>query len=302
MKRKAVALLIIFIALIPLSFMVTTFFTKIFIETKLTSRYVGGMRAFWTAEAGVARAQSEMRTCALGGNCTYTGIIIYNRDTYVYNAAIAPLGGRYYRINSTGSAQENSRQISAVVQVRDADPGRFENGIETQGDIDISGNARINPAGSAKSFSVLNFEELFGFTKDEVKTFADTIYVDPPNNVLPCDGIIWVEVNDTNQFRITEHNWRGSGILIINGDTAIDVDATITGGTFDGIIYIIGELEIPAGNPVLSGTVLVEDEATDITKLRGNLKINYDPDKIENALNLLRFIAPHKVAWWEPEH
>ena len=299
MNKKAIALLTIFLILVPLSLLVMGFFSKNMTEAKLIRKYIGGIRSFWAAEAGVAETIKNLRSCVYEGECTVAGAIVYENNTYQYNTTITHLDGKYYRIDSTGAGIESTKKVATVIQLREVYPSKFENAIETQGDIETSGSACINPEGSAKPFSALDFEKLFGVAKEEVKMHADYQYVNPPNNVQPCDGITWVELSEDNQFRITDHNWRGKGILVIDGDAVIDVDATITGGKFDGIIYITGELEIPAGNPVLSGTVLVEDSVTDVTKLLGNLEINYDPAKIEEALNLLSFISPHRVAWWE---
>ncbi len=298
-EHKGLALLIVCAAIIPFALMTAAFFSRNVVQASLTARSIESIRAFWAAEEGAARAEKSIRACALDDICTVSGTVIYDTDQYQYNAVITDENELYYRIDSTGTGRGEISQISSIIKLRDVDPGKFEHGIETQGDIQMSGSAQINPAGSAQPFSTLDFEDLFGFTKEEIRTFADNRYLDPPNNVVPCDGITWVDVQGANKFRITNSAWHGSGILIINGDMAIDVDATITGGKFDGIIYITGELEIPAGNPVLSGTVLVEDAVTDITKLLGNLTINYDQDKINDALDLLRFLAPHNIAWWE---
>ncbi|MCD6583900.1 MAG: hypothetical protein J7K71_04375, partial [Candidatus Omnitrophica bacterium] len=227
------------------------------------------------------------------GDCQVSGTIDYENESYSYSATISVLDSLNYRVDSSGSLGQITKNISVVVRLRDIDANNFPYAIESQGAIEVKGSAQITPSDSKKENSDLDFESLFGFTKDELKSYATYYYQDPPNNVEPVEDITWVELSEGREFRITSNNWEGSGILIINGD------AKITGGEFEGIIYVIGELKVPAGNPTVEGTILVEGDPSETTSLRGNFELDYDAEAIDEALNNLRYVAPQTVAWWQ---
>ena len=291
--RKAIALIFSLLVMAVLFIIGQSFFTQTLNGSNLVKRYVTSLRAFWAAESGISKGIEKLKECAQSGDCQVSGTIDYENESYSYFATISVLDSLNYRVDSSGSLGQITKNISAVVRLRDIDANNFPYAIESQGAIEVKGSAQITPSDSKKENSDLDFESLFGFTKDELKSYAIYYYQDPPNNVEPVEDITWVELSEGREFRITSNNWEGSGILIINGD------AKITGGEFEGIIYVIGELKVPAGNPTVEGTILVEGDPSETTSLRGNFELDYDTEAIDEALNNLRYVAPQTVAWWQ---
>ncbi len=308
------ALLFVFVTIVPFSLMVSGFFRRNMDETKLVWRYTGQVRSFWAAEAGLNVGTQQLRDCVLNSECTANGNISYDDDAdYDYSVTISHLDGSFYQIDALGTGSQLTQALSMVRQLRDVDPGKFQNPIEAQGDIVIIGSAEVHN-GDPNPFATLDFEDLFGIAIDDIQPW-DHHYVDPPNNPseddYPIEGITYIE--DSGRLKISTNSWEGSGVLVVDGDVQI------TGGTFDGIMIVRGEFQIAgnaeingivyvqgefvrgqgSGNPDLYGTVLVECPVTTDTELRGNIDITYDPDKINAALALLRFVSPRNAAWWE---
>lgn len=290
MDKKGIALVFSLLLVLVFSILLIAFFFKTMTECNLSNRHVALTRAFWLAEAGIAEG-----IVALPNN-TYGCI----GDTdHCYSVSTSQISSLYYQIDSTGSVDLPSgaivsRTLSAVAMTQEVDPSKFKFAIETTVDLIIKGSVDINPDGSAKEFSDLNFPDLFGHSKEDIRSYADNLYSDPDNNILPCTGITWVDVSEGEEFMITSSTWQGSGILVVAGD------AQITGGLFDGIIYVIGELRI-SGNPIINGSILAESDTEVVvdTTLTGNPTLNYDPDAISNAMDLLKFISPEIVSWRE---
>ena len=102
--------------------------------------------------------------------------------------------------------------------------------------------------------------------------YPDTYYTTSFSND-PAEGITWIEPNATDP-QITQAGWTGSGLLIVEDNLKI------TGGTFDGVIWVVGTLDI-SGNPVINGSIFVECEATIETTVTGNPTITFDSEAIE---------------------
>jgi len=210
--RKAIALIFSLLVMAVLFIIGQSFFTQTLNGSNLVKRYVTSLRAFWAAESGISKGIEKLKECAQSGDCQVSGTIDYENESYSYFATISVLDSLNYRVDSSGSLGQITKNISAVVRLRDIDANNFPYAIESQG---------------------------------------------------------------------------------INGD------AKITGGEFEGIIYVIGELKVPAGNPTVEGTILVEGDPSETTSLRGNFELDYDIEAIDEALNNLRYVAPQTVAWWQ---
>lgn len=288
MNKRGIALIFSLLVVVVLSILSVSFFFKTITENNLVKRYVNSTRAFWLAEAGIAEAIYNMPNDTSGsiGSSNYT----YSTDTFL-------LSGEYYQIDSTGSVQLPTgdtlmRSVSVVVRTSPVDPNKFQHAIRTTVELDVRGNVDIN--GPTEEFANIIFSDLFDHTKEDVKSFASNYYLDPPVDVTPVSGLTWVDLSAGQELRISSDTWQGSGILIVNGD------AQITGGTFNGILYIIGRLRM-SGNPTINGTILAESdtEIVEDTTVTGNVTINYDFDAIANALNILQFIIPEITSWRE---
>lgn len=294
MGKRGIALIMAMLVIVVLSIMSALFFSKAMNENKLVNRFVHSTRALWLAEAGVAQAVKD-----LPNNVPVTPL---GDSNHTFSAQTSQLTDPvYYQINSTGSViLPNvgiiSRFIEAIVRTDPVDRNNFQHAIRTTSDLIIKGSVDIN--GPQEKFASLNFADLFEHTKEDIRSFATHLYTNPAVNVTPVDGITWIDLvppeedEEPPEFKISSDTWSGSGILVVAGD------AQITGGTFNGIIYVIGKLRM-SGNPVINGAVLVESETEIDTTLTGNVTINYDSSAIATVLTPLQFIAPVIVSWRE---
>ncbi|NQV17390.1 MAG: hypothetical protein HQ534_02435 [Armatimonadetes bacterium] len=166
--------------------------------------------------------------------------------------------------------------------------------ISTSGTITISGSAEVN--GDIVENFCPAFEDIFGADKDFVKSNANNYYVDPANNVTPIENVTWVEFVSQTGFHITDNNYEGSGILIVNGDFIM------TGGTFNGIIWVIGNLTV-SGNPTINGAIFVEsdievEEGSEVT-FQGNCEINFTEGAVDDAMLTLPTALAFKILKWQ---
>ncbi|MCM8795184.1 MAG: hypothetical protein NC928_00615 [Candidatus Omnitrophica bacterium] len=290
--KRGVVLIFTLLVSIVLYILLGSFFLKSINENNLVRRYVNSVRAFWLAEAGIAEAKRNMPnsipSTALG------------TENYTYNATTSHLQGEYYQVVSTGSVMLErlpkpeviTRSLTAILKTNPVNPDNFQHAIRTTVDLVVKGNVRIN--GPYEENASFNFPSLFNYSKEDLKSSATHLYSDPPNNVTPVEGITWVDISPGGELRIASNTWAGSGILVVNGDMQI------TGGTFNGIIYVIGKLRM-SGNPIINGSILVESdtELVEDTTLTGKVTINYDSDAIANVLDPLKFISPEIVSWCE---
>ncbi len=206
-----------------------------------------------------------------------------------------PIAGstNYYTIISTGTVThpygtQVSRKVTATVKTGAKDASKFKYGIETTGALKTSGGIDIVPADSWKQNSTLDFSDLFGVTKAQMQAGATHSYTDS-NFGAPIDGITWVEA--PLGFTIGNLPY-SSGVLVINGDVHFSGNLV-----FDGIIYVIGKLTM-TGTITANGGVLAESGA-ELTKLSGNVTINYDVDKITAALDPVASLTKQIVSWRE---
>ena len=162
--------------------------------------------------------------------------------------------------------------------------------ILAAGDIVVTGNAEIT--GEVIEQAIIDFEEIFGITKAAMRDSADYYYLDPPNNVQPVAGITWVDLSAGQSLRMTVPAWYGSGILIANGD------CDITGGVFEGILYVVGSLYI-RGNDFAGGMIFVECDADIITEIAGTAIISYDADIVEQYLENPPTRNVFKIIYWD---
>jgi len=233
---------------------------------------VQSTQAFWIAEGGLGMAISYLP------NMPETNPFSGTLGNGEYDVTITPVDGYSNRwtIESVGSVDTATRRIRAIVVVRQD----ITTAVTVSGGLEVKGSAEVN--GDVKENTTPCFIDVFGMTKEEMQDSATHIYTNPPNNKMPVEKITWVNDSD---FRITEDGWVGSGILIVNGDLKI------TGGTFDGIIWVIGKLNI-SGNPVIDGSIFVEGEVTVDTTITGTADISLNQSAIDEAFrNLSTFLS-----------
>ncbi|MFH1457912.1 MAG: pilus assembly PilX N-terminal domain-containing protein [Candidatus Omnitrophota bacterium] len=287
-KRRGIVLVFALMVMLVLSILLTSFYFQSANEGKLAMVYENSTRAFWLAEAGMAQALSTF-----SGPTSFSGFI--DDANHAYNVQVSFLSGIYYTIVSTGTVTSpatgtTNRAISATVRTGVIDPTKFKYGIETTTDLIIKGSVDINPSGSWKEYSTLDFADLFGITKAEMKDNATHVYASDTFDGQPVDGITWVDVDDSMNIA---GNLVGSGILVINGN--VHFSGTVQ---FNGIIYVIGKLTM-TGTVDIFGSVLAESSTTVDTELKGNVGINYSLSEITNALGSVQYITKEMVSWQE---
>ncbi len=159
--------------------------------------------------------------------------------------------------------------------------GAFDNAITCSKEIDITGHATV--VGDVEENVDMDFEAVFGMTMAQMRAIADNDYTDPPNNVTPVEGITYIETTGNNKAHFTNHFWTGSGILIVDGEFHM------TGGTFDGIIWVEGdgrnESFMMSGNGLVQGTIFINTHPDAQTKVTGNCDVYYDENIIQTLLS-----------------
>jgi len=224
-------------------------------------------QAFWIAEGGLGMAISYLsKNMNMPEINPFSGTL----GNGEYDVTITPVSGFSYRwtIESVGSVNIVTRRIRAEVVVRPD----VTTAMTLSGGLVVKGNADVN--GVVGEYTTPRFEDVFGVTKEEMQDNATYKYTNPPNNKMPVEKITWIN----NGFEITQDGWVGGGIMIVNGDLKI------TGGTFDGVIWVIGKLSI-SGNPVINGSIFVEGEVTVDTTITGTAKISFDQSAIDAAFS-----------------
>ena len=140
------------------------------------------------------------------------------------------------------------------------------------------------------------FEYIFKATREEMKDMART----SPNDYydhyiqqckdLHADHITWIEAPG-QESQITSDTWSGEGILIVNGSLKM------TGGSFDGIVWVTEGLTIPKGEPIIRGAVFTQ---TDITvPVGGTVDLIYDSEKIGTAVKKIATLPWIEPGSWE---
>jgi hypothetical protein len=199
-------------------------------------------------------------------------------------------------------------QADAERSIR-AEIRRVEAAIIAKGDVDQRGNSTIN--GEVLEYATFMFSNIFKKTAAQVKADPYTqVITDPPNNYEPVPGwketytddngnerydvgepyddsngngvcdeykITWFDVPGASKAKISTTSWYGHGILVVEGDIEI------TGGIFDGALYVIGDLTFAAGNAQINGVIFVDGDVEDTTEIKGTTVISYDKDKILEA-------------------
>lgn len=270
----------------------TAFSARSIGEKRVADKERDAIQALWLAEAGLDRAIAELPNTPLSGTLG-TGLA-YSTQTTALTASrylITSTGG----VPSTAVSPDNAiRKISAVIEkpVSLAGPGNVTSAITASGDIEVRGNAQVNGTIDEENM-VFNFEDVFGISKEAMKSGATHNYIDPENNITPVDHATWVDINSLTEMKITTSSWSGNGILVVNGDL------NITGGTFSGVIWVIGTLRV-SGNPIIDGAIFVESGAEVDTTLTGNPIISYDSGAISDSFSFIPSSqAPYLINWKE---
>ena len=315
----------------------TTFIVLALMPIALNDRQVvvsqaNGVRAFYAAESGINVAFQALTDSDWTGWDTTTNPALFTLplqnlvdsggNTIARYEVELDLSNADTRIAESTGYSPTTADIERSMRVTFV---RLEAVIIAKGGVDIKGNAQIN--GDISEYTEFYFETIFGDTIANIKGASTTqVVIDPPNNHSPVpspaegytdansngqydvgeafvdddgDGewdneknITWFEIVDSDGAMITTNSWAGSGILVVE-----DGDLTITGGNFDGIVWVMGNLRI-AGNATINGTIFVDGTVEDITEISGTPTISYSEAEIIAAFggNPLPFV---KGPWSE---
>jgi hypothetical protein len=302
-NKKGMALILVYSLLVIVVGILGVFFYTSIQSMKIAQTRVDFTRAFYAAESGI-----DVGLEALPAHSSPMPVIpngmLGNPANAEYSVTVNPFDlselPRFTRwiINSTGFVPDQASVPRAEIvlevvaqEITQASPDNFLYAIETEGDLDIKGKA-YTIDGDISEGEELDFEALFGITKEEMKSRATYIY-DEPVSLGPDDTIeeiTWVDVAAGEEVTISG-DLAGSGILVVSGDAHI-------AGTvdFEGIIYIIGALRM-SGTPDVNGTILVESGIDIDTTIVGNVTINYDANAVGDALGFLSIIRV--ISWRE---
>ena len=289
-NNKGFILIVCYMVIAVLVILAISFAARSIGEQRVAQKEKDSIRAFWLAEAGLDRAISELPNTPLS----------YQLDPGRYYTETTPLDSNRFLIISKGGMPDTDetvpnniiRSIRAIVEQpeNDADPSVVTSAITTDGDVVIKGGADVN--GDIDDNSIFNLEEIFRISKETLRDNTTNYYTNPPNNISPVNYITWIDIDASEELHISDNNWEGSGILVVNGDLKI------TGGDFKGIIWVTGTLEMTSGNPHIEGAIFVEGGAETI--LTGNAHVEHDTEAINDAFDYLPSnLPPHIISWQE---
>jgi hypothetical protein len=276
---------------------ITVGFIAVFTMFGVSSIYLSGLQnqfadqkifsaqAFWLAEAGINRAIRDFSVVPQTNpfnSTTDTEIVrgygavpdIYRYDV-IFVTDMEP-----WIISSTGtvgpvssSSQVRKVEISAIRAL-----DQIDTIIKCGGPLDEQGDSEIT--GKKESEVAVNddlFYDLFNLRQSDFKVSPSTQILPFGNDPPGVAGSTWIDCGG-NELRITSTSWTGSGLLVVDGDLKI------TGGAFNGIIWVKGDLRID-GNPPIAGSIFVEGKVT--LNVGGTPNIVYDIAAIELALSSL---------------
>jgi len=291
-NNKGFILIACYMVIAVLVILAIGFATRSIGEQRVAMKERDSVQALWLAEAGLDRAISDLSVASLSATL----------NSGSYTTTTTSISSTQYLIISTGGVPGTDTTdpdnivctVRAIVEqpANDADPSGITSAITANGDVIVRGSAEVN--GDIDDNHEFDFEEIFGISKETMENSANNFYTDPPNNLTPVSGITWVDIVSTDDFRITDNNWTGSGILVVNGD------AKITGGHFEGIIWVIGTLWI-SGDPIIDGAIFVESGTEFDTTVTGNPTVNYDSDDILTAFDYLPSDLPPSLINWKED-
>lgn len=306
MHKKGIALVFSLIVIAVLTILSSTMISRTVSESNIAQKYIESNQAFWLAEAGISRAIRQ-----LPGTATINESVILAGKQGIYTTTTVPVAGysARYEITSIASVSNTHRSIRISVEVpQGANPDSITKAVMTTGQLDITGSSQINPSGSYETNSTLDFQTVFGVSEDIVKSAANHLYIDPPTNQQPIDGITWVDLTGDTVASATKYtissNWSGSGLLIVDGnrnETTKDIEVLKIAGNwyFNGMIWVIGKIKI-SGTPAITGAIFAESAVDVESTLTGNATVNFDSSAIRNAFDLLDSVfIPDILSWQE---
>ncbi|MDP2928297.1 MAG: hypothetical protein Q8N80_05830 [Candidatus Omnitrophota bacterium] len=302
MNKRGAILIFSLLVIMVSSILVAAFYLQSISENQLATRYADSTRAFWLAEAGIARVKSIPGPPAALSDISFDGNFHYK---YIVDAPILVVGTTdCYNIVSTGTVTSLSgdikRKVNVTMKLNPPNASQFQFGVETtSNDLDYKAKCIKNPENPdniAKTGSTQIFSNLFGISKAEMKAISQaqgTYLSGSFGNTINASGVTWVDVTPGETLDIQHLN--GSGIVIINGNFKVN---GVPADGFNGILYIVGQLQT-LGNSTVYGTVFVESSAAIGADLTGSSLITYNFANIASALN---GVATKSIVSWREKY
>ncbi|MFC1644245.1 hypothetical protein ACFL5C_02900 [Candidatus Omnitrophota bacterium] len=305
-RERGIVLVVVLSFILLFVIAVTSFMAINTSEIKVIRRQNDSTRAFYLAEGGFEQARYDLGQDAdwtddviNGFSCILTDLDSDNFYLLDYDSSTkTSLGGEFtvrlknvagsdneIWIKSIGTYNDITRIVQAKVR-RIGNPDEVTAAIEIEGTLDIRGNVDIT--GDVIQEASVSFSDVFGVDKITMEGIAQDYYSDTyyetafDNDVADMNGgptVTWVSAVGT-ESQISQNGWTGSGILIVEGNLKI------TGGVYNGVIWVTGALDI-SGNPVLNGGIFVEGGVAVDTEITGTAEITYDTVAIGDAFDQL---------------
>jgi hypothetical protein len=249
------------------------------------------VRAFWLADAGIQASLIKVPTYASSTVYPQTVSSPNTFTTGSFSSSITLPANSPWKITSTGTLSNGTTE---TLYAKLGYQGLI-NAISTTGTISQGGNSTVNGT-VAQNQSVVTFQSIFGMTLAQAKTLAQSSpnhYYKNPSNNPTVDHLTYVELTGNNKLKITQNNWTGSGLLIVDGGTM-----EVSGGTFNGIIWVEGgDLSIVSGNPVITGTIYVNGSVS-VTSVTGTSTITFDQGIVTSVMQTYGSGQSPKVVCW----
>ncbi|MDD5729685.1 MAG: hypothetical protein PHN57_00955 [Candidatus Omnitrophica bacterium] len=252
-------------------------------------KQIASTKAFWLAEAGLEKAFSQLPADLSNGSETLDANGVTQNFSFT-KEVLTP--GERWLITSTGFVSPSTKKVQAEVGANVINPfqttGYLKNGSEDQ--IEGSYTEHNDP---------FIFSNIFQKSELEVQNMAQ-ILTNPKNNPTVLDdgttplqnGVIWVN----GDLTITSQ-WNYEGILVVNGKF------TMTGGSFQGVVWVNGSANMIEGNPGVTGAVFVNDPSDGQTKIDSNsAHIVYSEQAIDTAFGFISSPSPstfHNLVNWK---
>jgi hypothetical protein len=280
-------------------------------QNEFTEKSRRSMESFWLADGGVEKAKDKIRmsppvlisegNAAISlGNGTY--------DVYSQQDPNCLTCVDRWLVHSQGVVNSQKRTIEAIVAKYD-----ISKVLTTHGPIhnlDSCPMASLSVDCSLVDENVeFTFETVLnGITQQDLVNNAAYTYNNPGNagDVDPIGGITVVNLTGNNSsLSLTADNQIDTAFLIVDM-TGVTSNSTptinITGNSaFRGIIWVVGEARIN-GTTDINGTVFVQGDSSDETRVLGDATFNFDASAIDDALHNLGTLnlgEPTIVSWKE---
>lgn len=315
MNKKGISLIIVIIMIAVSVIIIAAIVPNAARHRNMTQRIADSIRALYAAESGINRALIDLNATnwgawSISGN-TYTlptQSLTDNSGNIVsfYDSELDMADPEFPIAESTG----HSPAVGDADRTILANVARVEAAIISKGDVEQGGNATVN--GEIIEYASFAFVNIFGDTVANIKADPDTEVVaildETYNNYSPVPRpeepytddngnsqwdpgepytdengnsqwddqmkITWFDVAEGEKAKISSSTWSGGGILVVEGDIEM------TGGVFNGVLYVIGNMTFGAGNTIINGTIFVDGTVENLTDISGTTVLTYDVAEI----------------------